>query len=89
MSIRATGRTGLTAGNLRAVLEDMGASPGWIPARDLYRWFSSMCREEGLEPVTANQFGRDLRALGYRNAIQRDYGTRRWSWLITQRAFRG
>jgi hypothetical protein len=88
MTIRATGRTGLTADNLQAMLADMGTSPGWHAAADLYRWFSSLCEEEGLEPVTANQFGRDLRALGYRSAIRRDCGERRRSWFLTRRAWR-
>lgn len=78
----------LTPDNLRRVLEDMGQGTGWYVSGELYRWYTSMCAEDGLEPVTARKFGGVLRELGYRSATRRVDGVHRRCWLITRRALR-
>jgi hypothetical protein len=53
--------------NVEALVADMGLEPGtWVPCADLYRWYVGMCREENLEPLSQNGFGRAITALGYR-----------------------
>lgn len=64
----------LTPANLRRVLEDMGGGPDWYSSADLYKWYASMAREAGLEPLTQNAFGRALTGLGYRASIRRKNG---------------
>ena len=79
---------GLTRDNLRAIVTDMGLSPGWQATGDLYAWYVDMAREVGLEPITQNAFGRELTALGYRSSIQRKNGKMARCRFITARTFR-
>lgn len=74
----------LTSENLKAILADMGAGPGWYASRDLYDWYVQMCREAGLAPVTKRMFGGSLAKLGYRRGLRRTPGGGAVrSWLLT------
>lgn len=79
----------LTPDNLRRVLEDMGAEPGWYTSAALYDWYASMAREGGLTPVSKKRFGAVLGELGYKRAVKSVDGKTARSWFITRRAIRG
>jgi hypothetical protein len=58
--------------NVEALVMDMGLEPGsWVSCASLYRWYVGMCREEDLEPLSQNAFGRAMTALGYRSSPRR------------------
>lgn len=86
---RPTGVAGLDPHNLRALILDLGAGPGWYVSADLYRWYASMVIAEGLQPPSKRAFGLALRSLGYRSALRRVDGKHVRSWFITRRALRG
>lgn len=79
----------LTPDNLRRVLEDMGTGPGWYTSAALYNWYSSMAKEDGMNPVSKKMFGTVLGSLGYQRAIKYVEGKTARSWFITRRAIRG
>jgi hypothetical protein len=78
----------LTPENLRVLVEDL-EGPGWYSSADLYGYYLTLVRRDGLEPVSAKAFGGALRALGYRASTRRVGGVPSRGWMITQRAFRG
>ena len=79
----------LTPENLKILVDDMGAEPGWYTSASLYGWYLGMCKEAGLEPVTQKKFGMVLRELGYRTQVRRTDGTTARCWYLTRRAARG
>ncbi len=79
----------LTPANLRRIVVDMGAEPGWVSAGDLYSWYAGMCQEAEAAPVSKVMFGKALRLLGYESSTQRRNGGFERGWFLTKRAFRG
>lgn len=85
------GRAELTAERLADVLDDMGAKPGWHASASLYRWYEGMCQEDGLVPISRQEFGVSLRRMGYRmmsRVIPGDVAKGR-CWFIPHKAFHG
>lgn len=78
----------LTADNLRAIVRDIGQGAGWHSSTLLYSWYCGMVREAGLEPISQNMFGRQMRALGYRSSIQRMNEKHQRCWFISKKAWR-
>lgn len=84
-----TGPAGLTPENLQRVMADMGTGPGWYASADLYRWYASMCAEDGLQPISVRKFGGALAELGYQPSSRRVEGKPARGWFISRRATRG
>ena len=78
----------LTPENLKALIRDMDAEPGWYTSAALYGWYTGMARESELEPVTQKKFGMVLRELGFRNALRRSAGQPARCWFIPRHAIR-
>lgn len=78
----------LTPENLKALIRDMDAEPGWYTSAALYGWYEGMASESGLEPVSQKKFGMVLRELGFRNALRRSAGQPARCWFIPRHAIR-
>lgn len=78
----------LTPANLKAVLEDLGAEPGWHASADLYGWFAEMCANNDAAPTSQRAFGAALKEMGYRSSVRRVDGKTARCWFITRRAWR-
>jgi hypothetical protein len=74
--------------NLEILVADMGLEPGtWVACADLYAWYAGMCKEDGLEALSQNGFGRAITALGYRAHSRRVDGKLVRSRFMSGRAF--
>jgi hypothetical protein len=79
----------LTAERLREVIGDIGTGAGWYVSGDLYRWYLSVCQEDGVLPVTHNAFGRALRSFGCRSEMRRVSGELCRCWFVPKKVVEG